>query len=69
MGSGARRQGVSQRIYQRGALPVEPQNETEHTVEDPEVASLMSLLEHYRGALPAGTYPPGWLDELRDKWQ
>jgi hypothetical protein len=27
------------------------------------------LLERYRGALPAGTYPPGWLEQQRGEWE
>jgi bifunctional DNA-binding transcriptional regulator/antitoxin component of YhaV-PrlF toxin-antitoxin module len=26
------------------------------------------LLDRYSGSLPAGTFAPGWLDELRDEW-
>jgi bifunctional DNA-binding transcriptional regulator/antitoxin component of YhaV-PrlF toxin-antitoxin module len=27
------------------------------------------LLERYRGALPPGTYPSGWLDQQRGEWE
>jgi hypothetical protein len=27
------------------------------------------LLERYRGALPPGTYPSGWLDQERGEWE
>ena len=27
------------------------------------------LLARYRGALPAGTYPPGWLEQQRGEWE
>lgn len=27
------------------------------------------LLDRYRGALPPGTYPPGWLDQERGEWE
>lgn len=27
------------------------------------------LIERYAGCLPAGTYPPRYLDQLRDEWR
>jgi bifunctional DNA-binding transcriptional regulator/antitoxin component of YhaV-PrlF toxin-antitoxin module len=27
------------------------------------------LLERYRGALPPGTFPPGWLERERAEWE
>ncbi len=80
MGSGARKQGdvdVSvtgeslRGLYRRlphGSHDQLPWRGGEHTAESPQVARLVNLLEQYSGALPAGTYPPGWLDKLRDEW-
>jgi len=34
-----------------------------------EVERADDLIRRYAGSLPAGTYPPGHLDQLRDEWR
>jgi bifunctional DNA-binding transcriptional regulator/antitoxin component of YhaV-PrlF toxin-antitoxin module len=33
-----------------------------------EIERAGDLVRRYAGSLPAGTYPPGYLDQLRDEW-
>ncbi len=33
------------------------------------VTRLEDMIAQYSGALPAGTYSPDWLEQLRDEWQ
>lgn len=33
-----------------------------------EVERAQDVIDRYAGALPAGTYPRGYLDRLRDEW-
>lgn len=34
-----------------------------------EVERIQGVIDRYAGALPAGTFAPGYLDELRGEWE